>query len=261
MASFFGEVLPVFSRAGSDDESGDDEESEEEDSRVVMSWSDGAIPSSCCTLILATGEHALGFVQVFVLGLGGQSWVQRGSLHPQGTTPAPPAPPGEKWGVQTCRVYQHRDSPEVWVALCAYTIPEELLHDWAKQLVTLADPVRGRVLVLSGLRASELLVAPLGRTLSSAPWKDPLAWPLLPPPMHATGLPAAVVSEAVLRAVPVALYLLYSEAPAPDLPSTRAFLPVLSLPPLTGLTPLSAPSLPQLQMLMKPPALPSNIYT
>ncbi|XP_052823652.1 proteasome assembly chaperone 1 [Octopus bimaculoides] len=75
MATFFGEVLPVFSRAtGDDDDFDEDEEQEAELTwKTSVQWCEAAEPKlqdnklPCSLLIISVGQVASGFCQAYLL--------------------------------------------------------------------------------------------------------------------------------------------------------------------------------------------------
>ncbi|KAG1927538.1 proteasome assembly chaperone, partial [Pimephales promelas] len=92
MATFFGEVLSVYSRAVEEDEYDDMTRENEEDEQILreieekrcvdVHWishtDSGSL--SCSDLIIAVGPNATGFVSAYVLSSGGWQAVARVSL-------------------------------------------------------------------------------------------------------------------------------------------------------------------------------------
>ncbi|XP_063058447.1 proteasome assembly chaperone 1 [Engraulis encrasicolus] len=285
MATFFGEVLSVYSRAVEEDDRDDEEEENEEDveirreleekRKVQMKWCSDegqAIEGSsdkkrtCSHLIVAVGTNATGFVSAFILNSA--SWHRVGWLsvwnersRGSGPSPNPPAP-----GEPGCVLYQQRDDDSVLICQCSSYVAEDQLFQWTEQLFMCLQKRGLAVTVLSDVPVAEYKTpdyvhgsdVPFLRALSSSAYKGPVTCPFLEQPNIVTGLAAAVLSHCQVHSIPAVLYQNYSDVISADSDTMEAYRHAVSS--AKGIK-LDPPSADVLQKFTKASDLHGNLYT
>ncbi|XP_060764232.1 proteasome assembly chaperone 1 [Neoarius graeffei] len=253
MATFFGEVLSVYSRAVEEDDYDDMEKENEEDLQirreieekreVHIKWCpevSKAVESSeklqCSDLIIAVGPNAAGFVSAYVLS--SESWTQVGWVSlwnekSHGSTRPDTAPlPGEPG----CVFYQQKSCSSVLICQCTCYIAEDQLFQWAEKVLGSMQSRGLTVTVLSNSPLTEYKtphymngnVAPFVRALKTSTFPDNLPCPLLEQPNIITGLPAAVLNQCQVQHIPAVLFQCFSDVLHPDSVTMETYKPALS---------------------------------
>ncbi|XP_057676044.1 proteasome assembly chaperone 1 isoform X2 [Corythoichthys intestinalis] len=210
MATFFGEVLSVYSRAveEEDDEEELDENDEdaqirkelEEKREVRLHWGPevcDALKSGdklpCSHFILAVGHNASRFLSVYVLA--SEKWESVGSASVWNERNQ--AGSGQQSG---CVFFRRRDEPSVIICQLTCYIAEDQQFQWAEKVLDCLQHRDLNVTVLSDCSMADYKSVdylcgsstPFLRSLHSNAFSGPPVCPALEQPNILTGLPAAV---------------------------------------------------------------------
>ncbi|XP_030648729.1 proteasome assembly chaperone 1 [Chanos chanos] len=285
MATFFGEILSVYSRAVEEDDQDDIEEENEEDAQirreveekreVHVHWSVEVLQSNpsqetlhCSDLVIAVGANATGFLSAYVLNSGSWSqvgWVSLWNERSRGTSRPTRAPLPEEPG---CVIYRQDQCPSVMICQSTCYIAEDQLFQWTEKVFACLQKRGLSVTVLSDSTVAEYKApnyvygsgSPFLRALKTSAHKDKIPCPLLEQPNIVAGLPAAVLSHCQIQRIPAVLYQCYSDVIYPDSVTMETYKPALSsLSKLVKLDP--SPSAEILQKLTKISDAQSNLYT
>ncbi|XP_056095002.1 proteasome assembly chaperone 1 [Rhinichthys klamathensis goyatoka] len=265
MATFFGEVLSVYSRAVEEDEYDDmtreNEEDEqirreiEEKRRVDVHWlshtDSGSL--SCTDLIIAVGPNATGFVSAYVLSSGGWRPVARVSLWNERSRTD---------GEPSCVLYQQK---QVLICQCSCYVAEDQLFQWTEKVFGCVQARGLSVTLLSDCTVAEYKSSdylsgsstPFLRCLKTSTHTSAVACPPLEPPNISCGLAAAVLTHCEVQRIPAVLYQLYSDVPQPDSLSMEAYRETVSAVLKLG----QSPGAEVLQKITGVCAVQSNLYT
>uniref|UniRef100_A0A4W5NLD7 Proteasome assembly chaperone 1 n=1 Tax=Hucho hucho TaxID=62062 RepID=A0A4W5NLD7_9TELE len=252
MATFFGEVLSVYSRAVEEcDEDLDENEEDEQIHReieenrevhiewgpeVTQSLGSGSNTLQCSDLIIAVGQNAAGFLSACVLNAESWDAVGCASLwneRSRGSSRQSSAPlPGEP----ACLFYRHRDNPAVLICQSTCYIAEDQLFQWTEKVFGCLQNRGLNVMVLSDspmaeYKTSEYLYGstiPFIRSLKSSAYKCQAFCPAVEQPNILTGLPAAVLSHCQVHQIPAVLYQCYSDVISPDSVTMETYKPALT---------------------------------
>lgn len=234
MAAFFGEILPVVSRAAVDVE--DDELAPQPKPLIIQKTLLGKEqPSSCECLIVTVGDVAWRFVESFFdLSIENKlADIEETPDDDQGGFEAISKLP--KTVVSFYRVSKG-DRTTVFAACKSYTPPEQI---WP-QANEIMDFMKGysEVFVLSSSPVQEykcddpsLLEAPMVKSLSSA--KPPIGHPVsakLDQPNMFKNIVAAVLSKCLIRQISAVAYVCYTDNIRLDCSSVLAFRHLLETP-------------------------------
>ncbi|XP_078322761.1 proteasome assembly chaperone 1-like isoform X3 [Crassostrea virginica] len=208
MATFFGEILPVISRAVDDD---DDEESFESLETITRSkecikikWKKEAHEEMEMTkdkklqvdaFVIAIGPAATGFTQTYITHknyeiIGGLfCGMKEDDVNTFGQMS-----PTDK----TCYIYRKCDYPSAMVCECNYDIRPEYASSFVNQLMSFLNLSDSHLVILSSAFTSEYkseiptsdMNPPFMRALKTAPFLGTPLAPYLEQPNVATGLPA-----------------------------------------------------------------------
>ncbi|XP_051542155.1 proteasome assembly chaperone 1-like [Myxocyprinus asiaticus] len=281
MATFFGEVLSVYSRAVEEDEYDDMTKENEEDEEirrqidekrsVHVQWINSQSHSEClqCSdLIISVGPNACGFISAYVLSSGGWSaigWISLWNERSHGSS-RPHTPPVS--GEPACVLYQQNQNPSVVICQCTCYIAEDQLFQWTEKVLGCVQKRDLHVSVLSDCAVTEYKTldylsgssTPFLRALKTGTHTGRVACPLLEQPNIITGLPAAVLSHCQVHRIPAVLYQCYSDVTHPDSVTMETYKPALAC--------LSAavkcdecPSAEILQKFTRVSEVQSNLYT
>ncbi|XP_062341958.1 proteasome assembly chaperone 1 [Osmerus eperlanus] len=286
MATFFGEVLSVYSRAVDDDEEDQDNTNEEDEQirkeieekrEVHIEWGPevtkaieytGSQTLQCSDFILAVGHNAAGLLSAYVLNSASWDAVGHVSLwneRSRGSCRHSSAPlPGEP----ACVFYRHRDNSSVLICQSACYIAEDQLFQWTEKVFSCLQPRGLSVMVLSDSPVAEYKTpdyldaspVPFLRSLKTSTYKSQTLCPALEQPNIVTGLPAAVLNHCQVHQIPTVMYQCYSDVIAPDSVTMGTYKSALSS--LSKLVKLnSCPSTDVLRKLAKASETQSNLYT
>ncbi|CAL8365201.1 unnamed protein product [Lota lota] len=227
MATFFGEILSVHSRAVEEAEEDENEEDEEilkeldETREVHLEWYQSKSNLMQCTnLIIAVGRNAASFLSVYVLtsanweAVGHASLSNAGNQNICGQTSIEPA----------CVFYRNKDIPAVILCKISGYIEEDQQFQWTEKVFGCFKQNGLSVTVLSDSPVAEYKNIDYASS-SSTPFllclqtnsstKNPPC-PLLEQPNIFTGIQAAVLSHCQVNQIPAVAYQCYSDAISPD---------------------------------------------
>lgn len=283
MATFFGEVLSVYSRAVEEDDRDDEDNENEEDAeirreleekrKVNLKWcpevsqeietcSDKKL--LCSHLIITVGTNASGFLSAFILN--SPSWKRIGWLalwneRSRGSGPMsnPPAP-----GEPGCVLYQQKEGDSVLICQCTSYIAEDQFFQWTEKVFGCLQKRGLAVTVLSDASIAEYKASdylhgsdvPFLRALKTSAYKDVVNCPFLEQPNIVTGLPAAVLCHCQIHGIPAVLYQNYSDVISADSVTMEAYKRALS-----WTKSLKPPSTDILQKITRSSDVHGNLYT
>ncbi|KAM3933090.1 proteasome assembly chaperone 1 [Leptodactylus fuscus] len=259
MATFFGEVLSVFSRAVDEEDEDEDEEEaaeelDEEDKEirkelakkreVTLTWSSetsAAIESStdhtlpCTSLILGVGDNASGFLSAYILSSG--SWEIVGYIKLWNERCRDHNPKNDATtSSSSCTFYRSVTDPSVMLCLCKCYVAEDQQFQWCEKVFGYLQKSALKVTILSTcpvtdyktIESTHNLPAPFLKVVTSKQYKDSAACSYLEQPNIVDGLPAAVMTHCQVWGVPAAFYQCYTDITKLDSVTIEAFRPVLS---------------------------------
>lgn len=247
MATYFGEVLPIHSRAVEDSEDEDAEtpsvyfdlDSKYEDISLLPSYNlicvaTGLAPSIFVRSYLVPDSHqVLGTIRLNAANHGAADTV---------------------WGLDYSRspdslgkLLHYSGNGGVLYCVCDKDVPHEHCATIARHFVELSKSGNVTCIALSALPASDYktkgAAGKLGypllrqlRTCAFGPGKTDDGVPPLETPNTVSGLSAAVLTECEVREMPGVLIVGYSDSPEVDSSAVRAYEPALKLPCLHGLS-------------------------
>ncbi|XP_017275319.1 proteasome assembly chaperone 1 [Kryptolebias marmoratus] len=247
MATFFGEVLSVYSRAVEEDDEDLEENEEDEQIRreleekrtVQLQWSPevseslkGGNKFSCSDFVLAVGHNAAGFLSAYVLASSNWDAVGRALVWNERSR----AVVGQTGEESACVFYRHKDSPSVLVCRVTCYIAEDQLFQWTEKVFDCLQTRELNVTVLSDssvvdYKTADYLCgssAPFLRSLHTGAFTDqPVCQPLEQPNI-VTGLPAAVLNHCQVHRIAAAVYQCYSDVIGPNSVTMETYRPVLT---------------------------------
>uniref|UniRef100_A0A087X8T2 Proteasome assembly chaperone 1 n=1 Tax=Poecilia formosa TaxID=48698 RepID=A0A087X8T2_POEFO len=212
MATFFGEVLSVYSRAVEEDEEELEENEEDEQIRreleekrtVHLHWNPevsellrAGNKVQCSSFILAVGHNAASFLSVYILASANWDAVGRGVAWNERSRSGT-GPSGEG---SACVFYRHKDEPAVLICHVTCHIAEDQLFQWTEKVFGYLQTRGLTVTVLSDSSVADYKTAdylcsssaPFLRSLRSSAFSDQPVCQSLEQPNIITGLPAAGV--------------------------------------------------------------------
>ncbi|KAL6098469.1 psmg1 [Pungitius sinensis] len=247
MATFFGEVLSVYSRAVEEDDEELDENEEDEEIRreleekreVQLHWSPEVSESlksgnqlQCSDFILAVGHNAARFLSVYVLTSENWDAVGHASMwneRSRGET-------GLTGGESACVFYRHKNNPSVLMCQVTCYAAEDQLFQWTEKVFGCLQRRQLSVTVLSDSSVAEYKTAdylccssaPFLRSLHTAAFHGQPVCRSLEQPNIITGLPAAVLNHCEVHHIATVVYQCYSDVTGPDSVTMETFKPALS---------------------------------
>ncbi|PVD28912.1 hypothetical protein C0Q70_11507 [Pomacea canaliculata] len=241
MATFFGEVLQVISRAVDDDDEEDETICLKSDPYIYWSKSFrtelGQHPdyrATCDILVIAFGAAAAGFVNTCIKHskydlIGG---IFSGLQNQDSQTLMQQSLNDKK-----CYIYRSSESLSTFICLCNADVAVEQSSSWVNQLFSGLRTQNAFVLVLNTSHASRFisdvptsdLSLPILRGLKTSHFPDKLICPVLEQPNLMTGVPAQVMTHCQVHGIKGVLYQCYTSARnLVDTATIKAFWPVLS---------------------------------
>ncbi|XP_040194912.1 proteasome assembly chaperone 1 [Rana temporaria] len=284
MATFFGEVVSVISRAVDDEEDEDEEEQDEEDREirrelekkreVTLSWSpetSAAIENSpdhrlgCSSLILAIGDNATGFVSSHILSSG--SWEVSGSITLWNERCRAQVP-GTDSTPSSCVFYRCITDPTVMLCQCSCHVAEDQQFQWCEKVLGCLQKSSLKVTILSTCPVSDYktpestynLPVPFLKALKTNHYTDGTPCDPLEQPNIVDGLPAAVMAHCQVWGIPAVYYQCYTDITKLDSVTIKAFRPVLSCQSMSLLAAKSEHIAETLKKTVRTTEVQSNLY-
>ncbi|KAG7483624.1 hypothetical protein MATL_G00040290 [Megalops atlanticus] len=286
MATFFGEVLSVYSRAVEEDEDDVEDENEEDQQirremelkrEVHVEWCSEITQSvmnssektlQCSDFVIAVGCNAAGFLSAYVLNSGDWTAVGSVSLWNERSSGSSRQSGVPSQGEPSCVFYRQRDCPSVLICLCTCYVAEDQLFQWTEKVFGYIQRRGLSVMVLSDRSMAEYKTpdslfssgVPFLRALKSSLYGSQILCPLLEQPNIVTGLQAAVLSHCQVHRIPAVLYQCYSDVISADSVTMETYKPALTC--LRKLVKLkTCPSTEILKKLVRVNEVQSNLYT
>ncbi|XP_041808286.1 proteasome assembly chaperone 1 isoform X2 [Chelmon rostratus] len=218
MATFFGEVLSVYSRAVEEDDEDLDENEEDEQIRreleekreVHLHWSPEVSESlksgtklQCSDFVLAVGHNAARFLSVYVLTSAGWDTVGHASVWNERSRP------GQTGEESACVFYRQKDNPSVLICQVTCYVAEDQLHQWTEKVFDCSS-------------------APFLRSLHTGAFSGQPGCRSLEQPNIVTGLPAAVLNHCEVHRIAAVVYQCYSDVIGPDSVTMETYKPALT---------------------------------
>ncbi|XP_059208428.1 proteasome assembly chaperone 1 [Centropristis striata] len=247
MATFFGEVLSVYSRAVDEDEEELDENEEDKEIRreleekreVHLHWSPEVSESlksgnklQCSDFILAVGHNAARFLSVYVLTSENWDAVGHASMWNERSR----AVTGITSEESECVFYRHKDNRSVLICQVTCYIAEDQQFQWTEKVFDCLQHRQLNVTVLSDSSVAEYKTAdylccssaPFLRSLHTAAFSGQPVCQSLEQPNIVTGLPAAVLNHSEVHRIPAVVYQCYSDVIGPDSVTMETYKPALT---------------------------------
>ncbi|XP_026228363.1 proteasome assembly chaperone 1 [Anabas testudineus] len=278
MATFFGEVLSVYSRAVEEDDEDLDENEEDEQIRreleekreIHLHWNPevseflrSGNKLQCSDFILAVGHNAARFLSVYVLTSANWDAVGHASVWNERSRPATVQTSGES----ACIFYRHKDNPSVLICQVTSYIAEDQLFQWAEKVFDCLQHRELNVTVLSDSSVADYKTAdylsssspPFLRSLHTSTFHGEPVCQSLEQPNIVTGLPAAVLNHCQVHCIAAVAYQCYSDITGPDSVTMETYKPALTK--LGKSIELdSSPSTDVLRKFVKTTDIQSNLY-
>eukprot|EP00064_Thunnus_orientalis_P022082 superscaffoldBa00007148_g22265 len=247
MATFFGEVLSVYSRAVEEDEEELDENDEDEQIRreleqkreVQLHWSPEVSESlrsgnklQCSDFVLAVGHNAARFLSVYVLTSANWDAVGHASAWNERSRPLT----GQTNEESACVFYRHKDNPSVLICQLTGYIAEDQLFQWTEKVFDCLQYRELNVTVLSDSSVADYKAAdylssssvPFLRSLHTSAFSGPPVCQSLEQPNIITGIPAAVLNHCQAHRIATVVYQCYSDVIGPDSVTMETYKPALT---------------------------------
>ncbi|XP_068455797.1 proteasome assembly chaperone 1 [Clinocottus analis] len=247
MATFFGEVLSVSSRAVEEDDEELDENEEDKEIRreleekreVHLHWCPEVAESlksgnklQCSDFILAVGHNAARFLSVYVLT--SENWDAVG--HASVWNERSRAITGITSEDSACVFYRRKNNPSVLICQATCHIAEDQLFQWTEKVFDCLQHRQLNVTVLSDSSVAEYKRAdylcssstPFLRSLHTAAFRGQSVCQSLEQPNIITGLPAAVLNHCEVHRIATVVYQCYSDVTGPDSVTMETFKPALT---------------------------------
>uniref|UniRef100_A0A1A7WGT3 Proteasome assembly chaperone 1 n=1 Tax=Iconisemion striatum TaxID=60296 RepID=A0A1A7WGT3_9TELE len=247
MATFFGEVLSVYSRAVDDDDEDLDENEEDEQIRreldekrtVQLQWNPDVTESlrsgnklQCSDFILAVGHNAASFLSAYVLASAKWDAVGRALVWNERSR----AVTGQASEESACVFYRHTDVPAVLICQVTCYVAEDQLFQWTEKVFDCLQPRELTVTVLSDGSVADYKTAdylcsssaPFLRSLHTSAFSDQPVCQSLEQPNIVTGLPAAVLNHCQVHRIAAVVYQCYSDVIGPDSVTMETYKPTLT---------------------------------
>ncbi|XP_042302980.1 proteasome assembly chaperone 1 isoform X2 [Sceloporus undulatus] len=246
MATFFGEVVALPSRAGLEEE---EEEEAQEDCHIRLAlegkrkvdvvWNTTLNASTeeqfpCSKFILAVGQNAVAFLSSFVLSSG--CWEVVGSVKLWNewsrTSDRTNVLPTDSF----CLFYRLISDPTILLCQCNCYVAEDQQFQWLEKVFGCMQKIDLQVLVLSSCSITDYkttesiltLPSPFLKAVKTTAFKDQVCCSLLEQPNIVRDLPAAVLSYCQVWQIPAVFYQCYTDILKLDLVTVEVFQPVLS---------------------------------
>ncbi|XP_028277396.1 proteasome assembly chaperone 1 [Parambassis ranga] len=247
MATFFGEVLSVYSRAVEEDDEDLEENEEDEQIRreleekreVQLHWSPEVSDSlrsgnklQCSDFILAVGYNAASFLSAYVLSSSNWDKVGHSSVWNERSR----ALSDQSSEESACVFYRHKDNPSVLMCQVTCYIAEDQLFQWAEKVFDCLQHRGLNVTVLSDCSVADYKTAdylcgssaPFLRSLHTSAFSNQHVCQSLEQPNIVTGLSAAVLNHCQVHHIAAVVYQCYSDVIGPDSVTMETYKPALT---------------------------------
>ncbi|KAI3373923.1 hypothetical protein L3Q82_022492 [Scortum barcoo] len=247
MATFFGEVLSVYSRAVEEDEEDFEENEEDEEIRreleekreVHLHWSPEVSESlrsgnkmRCSDLILAVGHNAARFLSVYVLTSANWDAVGHASVWNERSR----AMTGQSIEESACVFHRQKENPSVLICQVTCHVAEDQLFQWTEKVFECLQHRELNVTILSDSSVADYKTAdylccssaPFLRSLHTGAYSGEPVCQMLEQPNIFTGLPAAVLNHCEVHRIPAVVYQCYSDVIGPDSVTMETYKPALT---------------------------------
>ncbi|XP_062262783.1 proteasome assembly chaperone 1 isoform X1 [Platichthys flesus] len=247
MATFFGEVLSVYSRAVEEDDEEREENEEDEQIRreleekreVHLHWipevsdslkSGNKLP--CSEFVLAVGHNAARFLSVYVLTSANWDKVGHASVWNERSR----AVTGQTSKESACVFYRHKENPTVLMCQVTSHIAEDQLFQWTEKVFDCLQHRELNVTVLSDSSVADYKTAdylctsatPFLRSLHTGTFSGKPVCQSLEQPNIVTGLSAAVLNHCQVHRIATVVYQCYSDILGPDSVTMETYKPALT---------------------------------
>jgi len=244
MATFFGEILPLSSRAVDDEE--DDENCDLNFTEPVLQWSNsitkeletaGEKRISCDNLVVALGEEANAFTDVYVKTyeyelIGG---IFTGVDDKDPSTLLQNAPSD-----RTCLIYRCCSNPKIIICQCNTKVSPEQTFQWSKLLCDNINLDAAYIAVLAtcstGSYTSHIppsdLDTPFLRALKTDKFAATPVCKILEQPNMLTDMAAQLMTFFQVHNYKAVIYVVYKEARYAEISTVKAFIPILDVTPI-----------------------------
>ncbi|RUS90693.1 hypothetical protein EGW08_001497 [Elysia chlorotica] len=250
MATFFGEILPVTSRAVDLDDDDDDEQALPMQCDPVLHWSKrmraelektSNKKAPCSNFVIAIGLEANAFTEIYVKQF---NYERVGgiftSLGDEDQLTLSNASPTDK----TCYIWRCHSNPSILVCQCNRHVSAEQSFQWAQLLVDNIDLSTAYIAVLTasdtGGYCSEVpssdLDTPFLRALKTEKFMASPVCKILEQPNMLTGLAAQLMSFFQVLRYKAVIYVCFKENKYVDILDVKAFMPVLNVTPIKDIT-------------------------
>ncbi|CAK6973163.1 proteasome assembly chaperone 1 [Scomber scombrus] len=247
MATFFGEVLSVYSRAVEEDEEELEENEEDEQIRreleekreVHLQWSPDVSESlrsgnklQCSDFVLAVGHNAARFLSVCVLNSANWDAVGHASVWNERSR----AVTGQTSDESGCVFYRQKANPSVLICQLTCYIAEDQLFQWTEKVFDCLQHRELNVTVLSDSSVADYKAAdylssnsiPFLRSLNTSVFRGQPVCQSLEQPNILTGIPAAVLNHCQVHRIATVVYQCYSDVIGPDSVTMETYKPALT---------------------------------
>jgi len=248
MATFFGEILPISSRAFEDEDDEYDEPLNQGEPVLLLSKKvkvelektvDKKIP--CENLIIAVGQEANAFTEVYVKTF---KYELIGGIFTQITdedacTLLQTAPTDK-----TCFLYRCHSNPNILVVQSLRDVTMEQSFDWAKLLCSSIHLDKAYIALLSSTNTGGYcsdttpseLDTPFLRALKTDKFLGVPVCPILEQPNMLTGLPAQLMTFFQVHQYKAVAYICYKDSRYADISGIKVFMPILDATPIKDMT-------------------------
>ncbi|XP_033635414.1 proteasome assembly chaperone 1-like isoform X1 [Asterias rubens] len=270
MATFFGEVLTLSSRAVDDDDEDEGDEMLPRFPEPQFAWQPGVNKEmeesevrklSCRTLIIAVGPAATAFLEAYIL------WSK---IEVVATIEYDLSRSNSAKGHHKCSVYRLKNHPDVLVCQCKNEVLPGMSHVWTKQLFQNLDSTDMEVIVMdmastaeyrTDMSSSEIPACFLRSMQSSTQGRKIQPCPSLESPNVIKGLSASVLSHCQIYGVSCLLCIGFFDSLFLHTDDIKVFLPLLSSDPIKDIVQENPDAESVLRKLVERRALQGSLYT
>ncbi|KAK0044571.1 proteasome assembly chaperone 1 [Biomphalaria pfeifferi] len=241
MATYFGEVLPVSSRAVDldDDEDENDDELPQTLPSPVLQWSVHVQEElnhskdkklSCSKFLLAYGIEANAFADIYLIKQS--SFEQIGSIFTSSDAVDEATGFKDSRRNKTCSIFRDSNDSSALVCMCKRDVLPEESHTWTKLILDNIDLSHAVITVLTsfstGNYSSEIpqsqLKTPFLRCLKTTEYTAAAVCPALEQPNMLTGFPAMLMTFFQVQKYKAIIFVCYKENRFIEVANVKSFL-------------------------------------